>query len=82
MPGFNQTGPKGLGSKTGRGMGKCTNFGAELKTQTIEIEEQVKEINTENMQGARFGLGRGRAMGVANGKCFGMGQQHRFRGGR
>jgi len=33
MPGFNQTGPEGQGSMTGRRMGRCTNYGRNLKKQ-------------------------------------------------
>ena len=35
MPGFNQKGPEGQGSMTGRKMGRCTNFGANLKKKDI-----------------------------------------------
>ena len=34
MPGFNQKGPMGQGSMSGRKMGKCTNFGANVKQET------------------------------------------------
>jgi hypothetical protein len=76
MPGFNQTGPMGQGSMTGRRMGRCTNLGANLKNQTAEIKENLNENLPENIQGRGFGSGRGRG-----GRCFGMGQQNRFRGG-
>jgi len=76
MPGFNQTGPMGQGPMTGRRMGRCTNLGANLKKQTAEIKENPNENLPENIQGRGFGFGRGRG-----GRCFGMGQQNRFRGG-
>jgi len=66
MPGFNQTGPNGHGSMTGRRMGRCTNFGANLKNQTAETKENANENIPENNQGRGFGLGR----------------QNRFRGGQ
>ncbi len=76
MPGFNQTGPMGQGPMTGRRMGRCTNFGANLKNQTDEIKESTNENPSENIQGREFGFGRGRG-----GRGFGMGRQNRFRGG-
>ncbi len=76
MPGFNQRGPMGQGSMTGRKMGRCTNFGANLKNQTAETKENANENIPENFQGRGFGFGRGRG-----GRDFGMGQQNRFRGG-
>lgn len=76
MPGINQTGPMGQGSMTGRRMGSCTNFGANLKNQTAETRENANENMPENIQGRGFGFGRGRG-----GRGFGMGRQNRFRGG-
>lgn len=57
MPGFNQTGPMGQGSMTGRRMGKCTNFGAQGQEQTSTDAQD----NTQNLsQGfGRGGMGRG-----------------------
>ncbi len=72
MPGFNQTGPKGLGSKTGRGMGKCVkNVVGERRTQ-ITPEDVTNEVAFHPNQQRGFGFGRGN----------GVGCQHRFRGGR
>ena len=77
MPGFNQTGPMGQGPMTGRRMGRCTNFGANLKNQADETTEKTNENLPENFQGRGFGFGRGRG-----GRGFGMGQRNRFRGGQ
>ena len=76
MPGFNQTGPMGQGSMTGRRMGRCTNLGANPKNQASKTTEISIANIPENIQGRGFGFGRGRG-----GRCFGMGQQNRFRGG-
>lgn len=76
MPGFNQTGPNGKGSMTGRRMGRCTNFGASSNNRTAETKENTYENILENIQGRGFGLGRGRG-----GRGFGRGHQNRFRGG-
>jgi hypothetical protein len=74
MPGFDQTGPNGQGLMTGRRMGRCTNFGANLKNQSAKItDENPNEINSENIQGIGFGRGFGRGRGR------GMGRQNRFR---
>ena len=44
MPGFNQTGPKGQGSMTGRKMGRCTNYGASLKNKkTTSSGDQIED---------------------------------------
>ncbi len=77
MPGFNQTGPMGQGPMSGRKMGRCTNFGANLKNQTVETKENSNENLPENFQGRGMGFGRGRG-----GRGFGMGRQNRFRGGQ
>lgn len=77
MPGFNQTGPSGQGSMTGRRMGRCTNFGANLKSQPTETKEETNENLPKNSQERGFGFGRG-----AGRRGFGMGRQNRFRGGQ
>lgn len=75
MPGFNQTGPMGQGPRTGRQMGRCTNFGAKLKlqraTDTENSGEKLSEPSSE--MGPGFGRGRG-------GRGRGLGRQNRFRG--
>lgn len=74
MPGFNQTGPMGQGPKTGRRMGRCTNFGANFNDQASEEKERPNETIPQGFQGR--GLGRGRG-----GRGFGLGLNNRFRGG-
>jgi len=84
MPGFNQTGPMGQGPMTGRRMGRCTNFGANLKNQnTFENKNPDKGIS-ENQPGSEFDYGRGQCFGFGRGRGGvgrGMGRQNRFRGG-
>ncbi|BDX39420.1 hypothetical protein CYCD_27750 [Tenuifilaceae bacterium CYCD] len=75
MPSFNQTGPMGQGSMTGRKMGRCTNFGTNLKRGESAMSENLE--NQLSTQGRGFGFGRGRGRG---GSGFGMGRQNRFRG--
>jgi len=75
MSGFNQRGPMGNGPMTGRRMGRCTNFGANLKNQVIETKESANDNFPENFPGRGFGFGRGRG-----GRGFGLGRQNRFRG--
>jgi hypothetical protein len=55
MPGFNQTGPTGQGPKTGRQMGRCTNFGAKLKSQPTTDTENSEEKLPENILGRGLG---------------------------
>lgn len=72
MPGFNQTGPMGQGSMTGRKMGKCTNFGAKVKEQTSNDAQD----NTQNIA-QTFGRGMGRGFGGGRGMGRGRGRGNR-----
>lgn len=74
MPGFNQKGPMGQGPMSGRRMGKCTNFGANLNNQNAEAKVGTTDNAPEVFQGRGLGRGRGH-------RSFGLGQQNRFRGG-
>jgi hypothetical protein len=76
MPGLNQAGPMGQGPMTGRRMGRCTNFGANLSTQNPVVEENRNENQTGNFPGRGFGMGWRQG-----GRGRGMGWQNRFRGG-
>jgi hypothetical protein len=76
MPGFNQTGPMGQGPRTGRQMGRCTNFGAKRNAESNTNTENSDKKNAGTFWGMGMGLGRGRG-----GKGRGMGRQNRFRGG-
>jgi hypothetical protein len=72
MPGFNQTGPKGLGAMSGRRRGRCANnANGQWVMQTTPVEE-TGETASLPIQQRGFGVGRGN----------GVGCQHRFRGGR
>ncbi|MFP4557070.1 MAG: DUF5320 domain-containing protein [Bacteroidales bacterium] len=71
MPGFDQTGPVGQGSMTGRRMGRCTNYGAATKDQPMG-----EGPNANFPENFRRGFGR-RPMGRGRG----LGMQNRFRGG-
>jgi hypothetical protein len=76
MPGFNKTGPKGQGPMTGRRMGCCTNYGANLKNQNVTTPENQGELLSGQIPGRGPGMGRGRGM-----RGRGLGQQNRFRSG-
>jgi len=78
MSGFNQKGPLGQGSMSGRKMGKCTNFGTNVKQQTSVASASIAEPLPENNAGKGFGTGKG--MGQGGG--MGLGRQHRFRNGQ
>jgi len=75
MPVFNQKGPDGKGPMTGRKMGRCTNFGANLKNKSDDSSEQSNENLPGNFHGRGFGFGR--AYGR---KGFGRGRQGNFTG--
>ena len=75
MPGFNQTGPMGQGSMTGRKMGKCTNFGANQQQKTTD-EQQTAETVEMTGRGMRRGCGckqRGQGQGFGRGNRRGNG---------
>jgi hypothetical protein len=65
MPGFDQTGPRGAGPMTGRGMGRC-------QPQNRTTEESIAEPGPG---GIVYGLGRG---GVPRGGGGGRGRGTRF----
>jgi hypothetical protein len=80
MPGFDQTGPEGQGSMTGRRMGRCTNYGRNFK-KTENTSSPAQNGNPlENFQVRGFGVGLRRS-GWVTGKGRGRGRQNRLRGG-
>lgn len=81
MPGLNQTGPMGQGPMTGQRMGRCSNFGTNLKNKTFETKEIPNENLPENFQGQGFGFGRGRGFGMGRGRGRRLGLQNHFSGG-
>ena len=75
MPGFNHKGPMGLGSMTGRKMGKCTHFGANQQQKTTD-EQQTAETVEMTGRGMRRGCGckqRGQGQGFGRGNRRGNG---------
>ncbi len=78
MPGFNRTGPMGQGPMTGRRLGRCTNFGANLNNRTIT---NTNETNPDTVQGNWFGRGFGFRRGTVWCRNHGLGFQNRFRRG-
>jgi hypothetical protein len=75
MPRFDQTGPEGQGSMTGRKMGKCTNFGG--KTDKKETDRLTEEMLQGRGFGRIFGFG-GRGTGRRRGG--GQGLWNKLRG--
>ncbi len=80
MPGFDQRGPLGQGPMTGRRLGRCTNFGANLNNPTNDSAQNDMNQNLSNAPGQGFGFGRGLGRGRGGGGR-GMGWRNRF-GGR
>ena len=68
MPGHDRTGPVGLGSQTGRKMGKCN-------------PNTNSEINNNSEQ-VFYGLGRKRCLGRMKGQGFGEGKGQGFGAGK
>lgn len=67
MPGFDNTGPEGKGSRTGRGLGKCNPNKSEK-----EIKNEQDNPQLDGNFGRRLHLGRRKG---------GQGNGNRFRGG-
>ena len=59
MPGFDRTGPRGEGSKTGRGLGKCNsnkqNSDEEILTDDFPRRQRIKR---NRKQSSGFGFGK------------------------
>ncbi len=53
MPGRDQSGPEGLGQKTGRGLGNCS--GSSINTRSFWGGTKVKNRNLQNGKGLGFG---------------------------
>lgn len=54
MPGLNHKGPTGQGPMTGRRMGRCTNYGANLKKSDNSLPENKNENLTTDFPGRGF----------------------------
>lgn len=80
MPGFDQTGPEGQGSMTGRRMGRCTNYSMNVKKTENASSNEQNDNSPENLSGRGFGFGL-RRVGLGRGRGRGMGRQNRLRGG-
>lgn len=78
MPRFDRTGPKGQGSKTGRGMGKCN---PQDKTEIEEIDqERTQKPVMGNERHKRFeGMN---SQGEISGKRLRIGERNRSGRGR
>ena len=69
MPGFDRTGPRGLGPMTGRGLGTCSPEG--IVKEDGKIPEGTPVI---------YGVGRGgRPRGCGRGRCGGFGGRRQGR---
>lgn len=81
MPGFDRTGPRGEGPRTGRNMGKCGPAPERKSSRTSNDERETGD----HPPGWGFfrGLGRGpgRGAGKGRGRGHGRGGRMRMRGG-
>lgn len=80
MPGFDQTGPEGQGPMTGRRMGRCINYGRNLKKTENTSSNEQNDNSSEKLPGRGFGFGF-RRVGLGRGRGRGIGRQNRLRGG-
>ena len=62
MPGFDRTGPRGQGSQTGRGLGKCNP-----KKKNEDNDNQSNVTGRFGGRGVRIGRGRGFGRSRGNG---------------
>lgn len=88
MPNFNKRGPNDEGAMTGRKMGRCTNFGAGRRKQSMQENENSENLVSDtqindNVQEQGIGRGRGMGRGMRNGMGNGPGNgMSKNRGGR
>ena len=66
MPGYDKTGPVGLGPMTGRRLGRCTNFGDSPKDQPPTAPKNSDENYPEALPRRGLGLGGGLGLGLRN----------------
>jgi hypothetical protein len=77
MPGYDKTGPEGTGRMTGRRMGRCTNYGRNLKKKEPTSPTEQNDNSPENLPGRGLGM---RRTGSGRGRARGMGRQNRSGG--
>ncbi|MDE4907652.1 DUF5320 domain-containing protein [Methanogenium marinum] len=76
MPGFDGTGPGGLGSRTGRGMGRCPPVGTVAPIAPEEGAVAGSQGTVPPAPAYQFGMGAGYGMGRgrrAGGRGMGRG---------
>lgn len=81
MPGFNQTGPQGQGPMTGRRLGRCTNFGMNVKENEERSNSQIDNDQIPQIPQRQFGAGMMNRFGKGRGpNCNRRGGRNRFGG--
>ena len=83
MPNFDHTGPEGMGSRTGRGMGQCMNRGGKGRmamqggmgnsAETVQMPEQGADQNMSPDMGQNMG------QNMIQGRCCRHGQRQNNR---
>ena len=82
MPGFDGTGPAGMGPMTGRGMGYCAQpIGSDMVYEPVSYGPPVYPPAPYGSSPRFWGRGRGlgRGFGWGRGRGFGWGRGRRFR---
>ena len=67
MPEKDRTGPEGLGSQTGRALGRCR---PKNQNEDVNISEENLPVGRDRGRG----LGRGQGKGFGNGRGMGRGR--------
>lgn len=87
MPGFDRTGPRGMGSMTGWGRGNCAT--AKSPQPENDMKDMTEAGAPATAPAAYYGLGRGgmprgcgRGFGGGRGRCFSAGGRGFGGGGR
>ena len=81
MSRLNHKGPMGQGAMTGCRLGRCTNFGADLKNQKTSVNANPNNDLNDNLPTRGFGFGRDRGFGSRRGQGGfgrGTGRQNRY----
>lgn len=68
MPGFDRTGPRGEGSRTGKGLGKCGNAKATQRSQVGQGSRMRQGDGMASGRGGGRSGGRGRGGGQGRGR--------------
>ena len=79
MPNFDHTGPQGMGSRSGRGMGQCMNRSNAAERGMGAADDLAQTSEPGFAQGMGQGNGQGMGRGNGQGRCCRNGQRQNNR---